>query len=214
MTRVQWKAYVVPGGAEVDVIADNDSTTPVLSIESPSDISGGGVTVDNGSTTASVSTIVNPAALLSGSTATMRPVIVSTDNPGAVGAGFMWLRLAADGNTYQLYARNDANTEWILASAGLGKSDSEAAARQVGVFNVTYGAVHGLEADQAAEQVILRAVAMDGSDIKQISISMSTGIIMYGPRVRMTNLPTADPAVAGELWVDTAAGRVLKVSAG
>lgn len=32
--------------------------------------------------------------------------------------------------------------------------------------------------------------------------------------IRITGLPTADPAVAGRLWIDTAAGRVLKVSAG
>jgi hypothetical protein len=32
--------------------------------------------------------------------------------------------------------------------------------------------------------------------------------------IRLFNLPTADPAVFGALWIDTAAGRVLKVSAG
>ena len=30
----------------------------------------------------------------------------------------------------------------------------------------------------------------------------------------LTGLPTADPSVAGALWLDTGAGRVLKVSAG
>jgi len=42
MTRVQWPAYVIPGGAVVDVIADDQTTTPTMSIESPSDLPGGG----------------------------------------------------------------------------------------------------------------------------------------------------------------------------
>lgn len=39
----------------------------------------------------------------------------------------------------------------------------------------------------------------------------TNGNILLGLNIA---LPTADPAVAGALWIDTGAGRVLKVSAG
>lgn len=39
----------------------------------------------------------------------------------------------------------------------------------------------------------------------------TNGNILIGLNIA---LPTADPAVAGALWIDTGAGRVLKVSAG
>jgi hypothetical protein len=32
--------------------------------------------------------------------------------------------------------------------------------------------------------------------------------------VKLTNLPTSDPHVVGQLWVDTANGNVIKVSQG
>ena len=37
---------------------------------------------------------------------------------------------------------------------------------------------------------------------------------MNGTSIIMTGLPTADPGVAGQLWVDTSAANVLKVSQG
>jgi hypothetical protein len=39
-------------------------------------------------------------------------------------------------------------------------------------------------------------------------------IVLDALRVLLLNAPTSDPHVAGALWVDTSAGRVVKCSAG
>jgi len=67
----------------------------------------------------------------------------------------------------------------------------------------------------------------DGKDIKLMSDDGSGGTSTYlqldgsevstkilTQKVIMSNLPTSDPSNAGQLWIDTSAGRVLKVSAG
>jgi hypothetical protein len=42
--------------------------------------------------------------------------------------------------------------------------------------------------------------------------ALGTGATIANP-ITVTGLPTADPGIPGRLWIDTAAGRVLKVSA-
>lgn len=53
--------------------------------------------------------------------------------------------------------------------------------------------------------------AGDNTDRASITASIETDDI---PRLIVTGLPTSDPVRAGQLWIDTAAGRVIKVSAG
>lgn len=48
--------------------------------------------------------------------------------------------------------------------------------------------------------------------IKKLFVSEE--MIVDASKVSFANLPTADPSVAGRLWVDTTANRVIKVSAG
>lgn len=55
---------------------------------------------------------------------------------------------------------------------------------------------------------------LDGAGNWQISAEGDAPSRFVGARFLLPNLPTADPAVAGQLWVDVAAGRVIKQSAG
>ena len=45
-------------------------------------------------------------------------------------------------------------------------------------------------------------------------VNMSGGLSVAGSVVSLSGLPTSDPAVAGQLWVDTSASYVIKVSQG
>ena len=45
-------------------------------------------------------------------------------------------------------------------------------------------------------------------------VNMSGGLSVAGSIVSLSGLPTSDPAVAGQLWVDTSASYVIKVSQG
>lgn len=58
--------------------------------------------------------------------------------------------------------------------------------------------------------VMMRAYSADYSVAAVSIISQDRGT----PLIRMINLPTSDPGVANALWIDTANGRVLKVSSG
>lgn len=45
-------------------------------------------------------------------------------------------------------------------------------------------------------------------------LSASGAATFTSSTVSMANLPTSDPSVAGQLWIDATAARVIKVSAG
>lgn len=62
---------------------------------------------------------------------------------------------------------------------------------------------------QSGASSINRGIYVQGSGV----ISEFQGTIQTGNLV-LTNAPTADPHVVGQLWIDTSAGRVVKASAG
>jgi hypothetical protein len=46
------------------------------------------------------------------------------------------------------------------------------------------------------------------------TLTASGAAVLSNASIKMTALPVADPSVAGALWCDTTAARVVKVSAG
>ena len=48
--------------------------------------------------------------------------------------------------------------------------------------------------------------------VKRLFVSEEA--VVDAAKITFNNLPTADPGVAGRLWVDAASARVVKVSAG
>ena len=55
-------------------------------------------------------------------------------------------------------------------------------------------------------------VSKNGFSTTEPAAGAAAGTALASP-ITLTGLPTADPGIPGRLWVDTAAGRVLKVSA-
>jgi len=46
------------------------------------------------------------------------------------------------------------------------------------------------------------------------ALTASGTVVLSNASIKLTALPVADPSVAGALWIDTTASRVVKVSAG
>ena len=77
---------------------------------------GGSISATDGTTTVNPATSIRASSIRDGGSgeAILVPCVVSEDDPGAIGAGFFWLRLDPDGNAsaLSLYVRDDADTFW------------------------------------------------------------------------------------------------------
>jgi len=65
----------------------------------------------------------------------------------------------------------------------------------------------------------IRSAAIGGVSIvasESFSVTAPTEVVLlYGTEgIRLDGLPTSDPLISNHLWIDTSAGRVIKVSAG
>jgi hypothetical protein len=91
-------------------------------------VGGSGVTVDNGTDPpAAVTTLAAAGAVIAGDTATVPTVIVSSDDPGAIGAGRLWLRMGTDSlstTPLGLFVRSAADDDWFPAAMGNIASDT------------------------------------------------------------------------------------------
>jgi hypothetical protein len=57
-------------------------------------------------------------------------------------------------------------------------------------------------------------ISSEAGEVRIAGPGYATDLLLTATAVVLTGLPTADPSAAGALWVDVAAGRVIKVSAG
>jgi hypothetical protein len=57
-------------------------------------------------------------------------------------------------------------------------------------------------------------ISSEAGEVRIAGPGYATDLLLTATAVVLTGLPTADPSAAGALWIDVAAGRVIKVSAG
>lgn len=174
----------------------------------PTSSGGGGVTVTDGTTSVTANTISQPpgtVAEVSAGIAQIQPAIVSDSDPGAIGAGNFWLQTGINSNFVCLHCRNASDTDWINVTA---------------IFNAGANLATEFWDTPGGETEITLATSVGFSVATDVGIVLRT----YGGTVhrldinttgiKVTGLPQTDPLVAGYLWVDPAAGFVLKVSQG
>lgn len=208
------------------------------------------------------------ATLNNNATATATVTVrLATPDPGAVGAGNIWLRAAVfpsgeAGVGYALYVRNEGDSAWRpvasavfdnaanLRGATINKDNAADAyeirtwdaaggfRNDVSVYDTAMEFIHTRANGTAASRVAIGDYAGSGEGAVTIEARSADGlsplaVAVVGPNgidltsgdgtvtlfsntnnILMPSLPTSDPAIAGALWVDTAAGFVLKVSQG
>jgi hypothetical protein len=98
--------------------------TPTSTAERAPSTGGGSVSVEGitGDSVNPASTIRAAAVMDDAGTAVLLPVIFSADDPGAVGAGQLWLfvdtNVADHANQYQLFIRNTTDDGWLKVGVG------------------------------------------------------------------------------------------------
>jgi hypothetical protein len=78
-------------------------------------------------------------------------------------------------------------------------------------FSNSGTAIASFDADGEVRSTI---TTTNGGSVQIAGPGYATDLLLTATAVVLTGLPTADPSAAGALWIDVAAGRVIKVSAG
>lgn len=147
-------------------------------------------------------------------------VYYSPTDPGAVGAGSIWLRYDDDANVYSVFVRSDDDVSWIspsLAVYGDGSSESYTALIQNDGLSVFVGLK-----DVAGER--LSQMLFDGNEVSiksfvddvlegQVIVSGGTLTLIAtaATNLILRGLPTLDPVDLGTVWNDAG---TMKISAG
>jgi hypothetical protein len=94
--------------------------SPTATAERAPDTASGGVTVTDGTTSVAASTVQAGVVTDGGSgTAIAGTCVISDTDPGAIGAGNLWLDSAAQTEgIYPLFVRDPSNAFWLQASIG------------------------------------------------------------------------------------------------
>jgi hypothetical protein len=154
-------------------------------------------------------------------------ITVADEDPGAVGAGNLWLQTDdEEGNhdTLMLWLRNDADDGWLQATAGAFYTEG-AGVQQVALYDLDTGRmVGGVEASSGSVVLQTWAPPSDANARRQVLLSTDGLQLQLGPSVVTVLTGTVDPSAdtgvaatvpamyirengsATELWLKSGAG--------
>lgn len=158
---------------------------------------GGSISVTDGTTTVNPVTSIRGAVITEGQAgvAGIGTAVVAGDDPGAIGAGNLWIQPHPTLGYARLVGRDASDANWIYLTPWIGTENDG---------SVTIATHDGQNQVYMNENEGVGMVSI----LHDIICQVATG------NMRVFGLPSADPVVSGALWIDVAAGRVLKVSAG
>jgi hypothetical protein len=121
--------------------------------------------------------------------------VISATDPGAIGAGNLWLQTNTGYSTQQLWVRNDADDGWLIAAAGV--SDQPATVMLIGDPDTDSLQV-GLQLDDASAQFTY--VPASGDTDAHIDVSAtSTQMVWSGNAFREIHLDDSGIQLVGDL---------------
>lgn len=139
---------------------------------------GGSISVTDGSTTVDPATSLRATSVTDGGggAAILSSAVISTTDPGAIGAGNIWLRLDPT-QTYapMLYVRNPANTDWEDQDAGY-------------ALGLTYYDDAGLiraSLAGSASGFIMTTLSALGADLAELSMSATGAVALRGAALQL-----------------------------